>query len=267
MSDTEDQSQGRKLLTAVERILSDSDSLIALGERHLKQARASTPRNEERARATAASEVVRHFSNRAALAGGLAAAPALIPGAGTLVAAVGGALADMGFLLKYEVEMALVLSHLHGFDIRKDEERQLALLMASVSTYDARSGENVLVDMAKAEGVAIWKYTPRQVSKMLVGVMTKIALLQLSKSLVRALPFVGIAVGSSMNKVLTGRVGARCIQDLGKRRELLAAEEAPTQQEPEDVVEARVRAPVQKKSTPKKRAAPSARGTSAGRKS
>lgn len=64
----------------------------------------------------------------------MAAAPALIPGAGTLMAALGGALADMGFLLKYEVEMALVLSHLYGFDIRRDEERQLAFLRASVGT-------------------------------------------------------------------------------------------------------------------------------------
>ena len=271
MKEAEDQSQGRKLLTAVERILSDSDSLIALGNQHLERARAATPNNEERARATAASEVVRHFSNRAALAGGLAAAPALIPGAGTLVAAVGGALADMGFLLKYEVEMVLVLSHLHGFDIRKDEERQLAFLMASVSTYDARSGENVLMDMAKAEGVAIWKYAPRQVSKHLVGVFTKIALMQLSKSLVRALPLVGIAVGSSMNKVLTGRVGARCQEDLGKRREFVAAEAARAEPPPEDVVEARVRPPARKKSASKsaskKGAAASARRPSAGRKS
>jgi uncharacterized protein (DUF697 family) len=243
VKEAEDQSQGRKLLTAVERILSDTDSLIALAEQQLK--RAGGDKRE------AAEEVVRSFSNRAAVAGGLAAAPALIPGAGTLVAALGGALADMGFLLKYEVEMALVLSYLHGFDIRKDEERQLAFLLASVSTYDAKSGENALVDIAKAEGVAIWKYAPREVSKHLVSVMTKIALLQLSKGLIRALPLVGIAVGSSMNKVLTKRVGERCIRDLQKRREFLATEAVREEQE-EEVVEARVRQPAKKKSAAKK---------------
>ncbi|WP_375770853.1 EcsC family protein [Archangium gephyra] len=255
MKEAEDQSQGRKLLTAVERILSDTDSLIALAEQQVL--RAGGDKRE------AAEEVVRSFSNRAAVAGGLAAAPALIPGAGTLVAALGGALADMGFLLKYEVEMALVLSYLHGFDIRKDEERQLAFLLASVSTYDAKSGENVLVDVAKAEGVAIWKYAPREVSKHLVSVMTKIALLQLSKGLVRALPLVGIAVGSSMNKVLTKRVGERCIRDLQKRREFLGAEATREEQE-EDVVEARVRPPAKKKSAAKKS---TARKSAAGRKS
>ncbi|WP_158502210.1 hypothetical protein [Vitiosangium sp. GDMCC 1.1324] len=269
MKEVEDQSQGRKLLTAVERILSDTDSLIALAERHLRRALENKRDNLEMARHAAATEVVRSFSNKAAVAGGLAAAPALLPGAGTLVAALGGALADMGFLLKYEVEMALVLSHLHGFDIRKDEERQLAFLLASVSTYDARSGENILLDMAKAEGVAIWKYAPREVSKMLVGVMTKLALLQLSKGLVRALPLVGIAVGSSMNKVLTTRVGERCIRDLGKRRELLATEAEREESEQEDVVEARVRRPAKKKSPSRKSTgeATPARRRASGRKS
>lgn len=240
MKETEDQSQGRKLLTAVERIISDTDSLLALARQYLRRAEEKKLGSEVETRDAAAAEVVSHFSNRAAVVGGLAAAPALLPGAGSLVAALGGTLADMGFVLKYEVEMALVLSHLHGFDIRKDEERQLAFLLASVSTYDAKSGSNALLDMAKAEGVAIWKYAPREVSKMLVSVMTKIALLQLSKGLLRALPLVGIAVGSSMNKVLTSRVGERCIRDLKTRREFLAAEAARKRGE-DEVVETRVR--------------------------
>lgn len=243
MKPAEEHSQGRKLLTAVERILSDTDSLIALAERFLQRAREAQASSDERARTLAAAEAVSHFSNRAAIAGGLTAAPAIIPGAGTLVAAVGGALADVGFLLKFEVEMALVLSHLHGFDIRQDDERQLAFLLASVSTYDARGGENVLVDMAKAEGVALWRYGPREVSKLLVGVLTRLAFQQVGKGLMRVLPLVGIAVGSSMNKVLTGRVGERCIRDLGKRRDFLAAQarKSPAKaKKVQDVVEATV---------------------------
>jgi len=130
----------------------------------------------------------------------------------------------------------MVLAHIHGFDLRKPKERQLAFLLASVGTYDARSGGNFLVDAAKAEGVAIWNYAPRQVSKVLLSVLTKIALMAISKSFLRALPLVGIAVGSSMNKVLTAKVGRRCHEDLRKRR-ALREEEA----EEDDAVEARVR--------------------------
>lgn len=237
MKEVEDQEQGRKLLSVVERIIADTESLIGLSKEHLQRARHRKLDGEEATLDAAAAQVVSHFSTRTAITGGLAAAPALIPGAGTLVAAAGGALADMGMMLKYEVEMALVLSHLYGFDITQEQERQLAFLLASVSTYNAKSGRNFFVDAAHAEGIAIWKYAPREVSKLLVNVLTKIALLQLSKSLLRALPLVGIAVGSSMNKVLTTRVGERCISEL-KARWKLAKEQPPAE---EDVVEAKVR--------------------------
>jgi hypothetical protein len=90
--------------------------------------------------------------------------------------------------------------------------------LASVGTYEAKSGESFLADAARAEGVAIWNYAPRQVSKTIVKVLTKIALMQMWKGFVRALPLVGIAVSSSMNKVLTRRVGERCRDDLRTRR-------------------------------------------------
>jgi hypothetical protein len=222
MTEAEGQSQGRKLLTAVERIISDTHSLVALSEEHLRRARERDLGGEGATREAAAEEVVRHFSTRTAITGGLAAAPSLIPGVGSLVAAVGGTLADIGMVLKYEVEMALVLSHLYGFDITRPAERQIAFLLASVSTYDEQSGGNFVTEVARAGGDALWNYAPREVSKMLLSVMTKLALLKLSRGLLaRALPVVGIAVGSTMNRVLTRRVGARCIRDLKTRRQLM----------------------------------------------
>jgi hypothetical protein len=222
MTEAEDQSQGRKLLTAVERIIASTDSLIALSQEHLTRAQALKLKDENATLEAAADTVVRHFSQRSAITGGLAAAPSLFPGVGSLVAFVGGTLADMGMVLKFEVELALVLSHLHGFDIARPEERQLAFLMASVGTYDTKSGGNFLLDIARAQGVAIWNYTPREISKLILSVFTQIALFKLSRGLLaRALPVVGIAVGSSMNHSLTRRVGARCIRDLQTRRQIL----------------------------------------------
>ncbi|SEM46376.1 EcsC protein family protein [Stigmatella aurantiaca] len=221
MPQSEEQSQGSQLLTAVERILADTDSLVALAQEHLRRAQARAGEDGPATRDAAAESVVQHFSLRTAITGGLTAAPAMFPGAGTLLAVAGGALADMGLMLKYEVEMALVLSHVYGFDITRQDERQLAFLLASVSAYDAKSGGNFFMDVAQAEGVAVWRYTPRQVSKLLVSVMAKLALFKVSKGLLRALPLVGIAVGSSLNKVLTQRVGERCIRELKTRRQLV----------------------------------------------
>lgn len=225
MTEADGQRQGRQLLTAVERIIAGTDSLIALSEQHQRRARERKVEGESAITEAAAEEVISHFARRSALSGGLTAAPALIPGLGSLVAAAGGTLADIGLVLKFEVEMALVLSHLHGFDITRPEERQIAFLLASVGTYDAQSGGDVLGELSQAARAgkdAVWTYAPREISKMVLSVMAKIALLKLSKGmLARALPVVGIAVGSTMNHALTRRVGERCIRDLKTRRQLV----------------------------------------------
>lgn len=242
MKEVEDQSQGRKLLNVVERLIADTDSLVALSKDSLRRAQGAKPDDEAAARAVASEDIIRHFSNRTAVSGGLAALPALIPGVGTLAALAGGALADVGLVLKFEVEMALTLSHLYGFDIAREEERNLAFLLAAVSTYDAKSGGNFFTDVVQAEAIALWKYTPRQVGKLLLTVLSKLALLQVGKGLARAIPFVGIAVGSTMNKVLTQRVGERLVSELKQRREQADAKPKPRAKKGEsEVVEAKVK--------------------------
>jgi uncharacterized protein (DUF697 family) len=240
MNDVEDVRQGEKLLTAVERILADTGSLIAYADtcvRHARDAGGDTAAVRKRA----AREAITHYSNLTALSGGAAAlpalVPALVPGLGTAVAVAGGAAADMGFMLKFEIEMALVLTRIHGYDIRDEAERKLAFLLASISTYDAKSDGNFLVDVMKAESVAVWNYTPRQVSKILLTVLTRLMLRQVSKGFLRAVPLVGIAVGSSVNKALTTRVGERCARELEHRR-LTQPGAAPPDA---DVVDAHVR--------------------------
>ena len=222
MSEDKQEQAGRKLLTAVERIVEDPDEIVARVEAFRKEVEAGV--DEEATLLAVAHRIVRHFSNRSAFAGGATALPALLPGAGTLIAALGGTLADAGFMLKYEGEMALSLTHLYGFDIRREKERQLAFLLASVGTYDAQSGRNFFVDLAEAEGTAIWNYAPRQVGKYLISVMAKLVLISTSKGFVKVLPFIGVLVGGSTNKVLTTRVGQRCIDELSRRRRLAPEE-------------------------------------------
>lgn len=223
-----DEERGRKLLTAVERIVADNVSLKALvREAHDKAVSVSADdASKKTLRNAAAKEIIRTFSNRAAVAGGASGIPSLIPGIGTLgsiAVAVGGGLAELTALLKFEVEMTLALTHLFGFDIEDPRERQLAFLLASVGTYDA-AGKNFFVDVAKVEGAAIWNYGPRRLGRMVVTALTMLAALNFWRGLLKAVPFVGIAVGTSMNKLLTQRVGDRCQKDLALRRKMFLKE-------------------------------------------
>ena len=216
-----DEEKGKKLLTAVERIVASSDSIRATVEAARTKVKGEL--KGEALREMVARELIRGYSNRAMIAGGVSGLPGLLPGVGSIALAIGGGLAELTLLLKWEVEMALGLSHLYGFDIDDPRERQLGYLMASVGTYDA-TGKNFFTDVMKVEGTAIWNYAPRAVGRMVVSAMAMVAALYVWRGLLKAVPFVGMAVGSSMNKVLTKRVGDRCMRDCRTRRELMADE-------------------------------------------
>lgn len=212
MIDEDTESEGRRLLTAVERMVDDADHLIAQVEA-IKYGVSTDGQRGERYRDAIAQRIIRTYSTRSALAGGVSAMPGILPGAGTVIA-VGGALVDMSLMLKHEVEMVLSLTYLYGHDIRQDDKRWLAYALAGVSTYEAASGRNYFVDLADAQVEALTKYTTRQLSKLVATVLGKVALVTASKSLVRALPLVGVVVGASTNKVLTYSVGWACVDAL-----------------------------------------------------
>ena len=217
MDDAGRKKQARTLLSAVERLVTSNDDLRELVAGCVEKARAREPEDLQKA---AGDEIVRHFSNRAALVGGATTLPGLIPGAGFAVA-LGGLLADMTMLLKLEVEMALALTHHHGFDIDDEQERQLAFLLASVATHDAQTGTNFLADVARAEGAAIWNYTPRRVARVMVEVVVILLAMRFGwQSVLRALPVIGVGIGVGVNKVLTVKVGRRCLNELRTRTAL-----------------------------------------------
>jgi hypothetical protein len=210
---------GERLLHAVERLIEDPEDLIARVE-SLKQQEGLPPGQESVGRAgIVAQHIIERYSLRSGATGALTAMPATAPGLGMLVVAIGGTFIDLGMMLKYETEMVLSLSYLHGFDIRDPHERRLAFLLASAGSYEALTdGENFLVDVAAAEVEAIWHYSPRQVTKLLAALLSKLALRAASKSLIRIVPIVGVAVGGSINKICTTRVGRRCNGLLVRRR-------------------------------------------------
>ncbi len=236
MKEVEDTERGRKLLSAVERIIDDSENIIAVVDRHAEHARSEQPGiDQDVLRDLIADKLVKHYSTSSAISGGATALPAIFPGAGSIIALTGGTLLDVAFVLKFEVEMALALCWNYGFDIREERERELAFLLASVLTHDESTGESFLNDVMRAEGQALWNYAPRQVPKLIVQVLARIALRQAAKGLARALPFVGVAIGAGLNKALTTKTGKQMVEEL-KRRRAEGEHETPR----EDVVEADV---------------------------
>lgn len=207
-----DRETGKQLLSAVERLVAPSEEIIALVRR--------VQRGEDEDVHQVAPRLISHYSNKAALGGGATAIPAMVPGLGTLATLVVGPLADMVLLLKWETELCLALATAYGYDIRRPKERQLAMLLAAVSTASAAKGESVFRDAAIVSGTAIWNYTPRRIAKSLVTAMAIVAAIHWGRVGFKALPVIGVAVGASMNKLLSRRVGKQANKELALRRRL-----------------------------------------------
>lgn len=211
----ESRGRGERLLTAVESVVDDCESLVAEVEAFKEDVRPSGGRLPLD---VVAVRIIRSYSNRSAFAGGVTALPGLLPGGGTAVALIGGSLADMMLMLKHEVEMVLCLTHLFGYDIREERARWLGYTLATVNTYEATSGRNFFLDVAEAQLEALNKYTPRQLSKLVITVLGKYALLSSSRAFVRALPVVGVVVSAATNKLVMSSVGWRSVDALHRLR-------------------------------------------------
>jgi hypothetical protein len=210
----ESATDGDKIVSAVERLVDGPEHILAFVD-DLRLGSSSLE--------VAAERVITHYSNRAALIGGITAAPAMLPGVGTAVGLVAGPLCDMVMLLKYEVEMALALSALHGYDIRDSHERQVAFLLVAARTVSASGGSapvDVALDGVEIGARSIWNYAPRRVGKLLATTVAALALVQVTRRAFTLVPFLGIAVGAGMNKMLTARVGRQTHADLTLRRGL-----------------------------------------------
>jgi uncharacterized protein (DUF697 family) len=210
--------RGERLLTATERLVSDPQELIGYVEALKATQRSKQP---SECRRTLAERIIGSYSSRSALAGALTAAPAILPGLGSTAAVVAGSVVDMTLMLKHEVEMILCLTYLYGHDIRLERERWIAYVLAGVRTYEAQGGRPLLIDMLDIELDVLPKYSPRQLAKIAVMVLGKASLLSASRVMVKAVPFVGIAVSASANKLLTAGVGWSTVMALEHRSKVL----------------------------------------------
>ena len=110
------------------------------------------------------------------------------------------------------------------------------LLLASISTYDIHPRQLYCRCFTGGRRDYL-NYAPRQVSKVLLIVLGRLALVNAGKSMLKALPLVGVAIGSGMNKVLTMRIGAQCVGRLEERLDV-QAQILEQEGEDEDIVDA-----------------------------
>ena len=222
--------KANKILLAVNRILDSNDKIRAVCKKCKRQAMLASDDDEDDEKAIymdAGKRIITHYSDRASISGGLTSLPAMVPGIGTVATLVGTSAVDLVLMLKFEVEMSLCLCHLAGFDINDERNRQLAFALATVSSRDILANQNEEPHSTGIVQSAFWDYSVRQLSKHILRNITAILCLNLTRGMIKTLPFVGIAVGASFNKVMTKRTGLCCLDAFWLRRYLPAKQLAP----------------------------------------
>lgn len=215
------ENNAKRVISAVEMLIDSPESLYRRGWEQKQTHNGNID--------AACQAIIAQQSNLSAIVGAITAAPAIIPGPGTAMAALGGMLGEVILLLKLETELCMLLSSAHGFDVRLPHERQLAMLLASIGTFQSQHGDDVLLALGITSAEAIWNYAPREVSKLLLRVVGRVLVVGAArngaKALLLAAPFVGMGVGAGMNKVLTARVGKRAHAALTMRARAARATE------------------------------------------
>lgn len=163
------------------RSVSDADALAAgrrVAELRARQPGATTDQIVE--------QLIKQKAMQAGMVGAATSAAALIPGFGTLAAFTIGVATDVGVTLRLQSELVLEIAAAHGHTPTQRENRNALLIVTGVNM-----GAERLVNQASRK-------LAEKAAERLAG-----------RLVVKAIPFVGIAISAGANMITTYAIGKR----------------------------------------------------------
>jgi|ERR1051326_2777753 hypothetical protein len=212
MPDPNNSNDKPAILRAIEIILADPkvirDTALALLEEYKR--RYTEDRKPEEIADLVADKIISNYSYFAAFAGGATALAGVIPGLGSVIAAFGGATADIALTMKYQIEMAMAIATVYGHDITDDEEQRLCFLVAGLGVTAEAGKKGATAASTKAFVKMMQQYLKGATLQMVKEVFKKIGITFTRKAAEKAIPFgVGVIISFSANKGLTWYVGIK----------------------------------------------------------
>jgi uncharacterized protein (DUF697 family) len=199
------------LLDKVHAIAISPADAKAIVRRLRAQSEGERPRTSEREQQErVADHIVSRYARMCATVGGTSALSGVVPGLGTIIAAVGGAAADAVVCMKFQVDMCMCLAEAFGYDVTEPDAQHLAFLVAAGGALE-KAGEQAGVKLASKAGVSLVKqYLKGAALQTIKELFKKLGIMFTRKALEKALPFgIGVAFGAGGNYALTRYVGAQ----------------------------------------------------------
>ena len=142
--------------------------------------------------------------------GGASGLAGAVPGLGTVIATTGGATADLALVMKFQIEMTMVLAEIYGHDIIDEETKRLCLIIAGLGAVNEAAKEGGKKVGTKAFIKMAQQYLKGPSLQVVKEVFKKVGVTFTRKALEKAIPFgVGSVIGFSANKGMTWYVGVK----------------------------------------------------------
>ena len=171
------------ILKNITKFISDVDTAAAAKE--VEALRLAQPDLSAEA---LADQLIRAKCKRAGAVGAVTSGAAVIPGLGTVAAMTFGVAADIGMTFKLQAELVLEIAHAFGHELAESEKQQIILTITGVSAGSQAALQKVGQQVA-----------------------TKASASLAQKSLIKALPYIGVAASAGTNVVTTYIIGRRAL--------------------------------------------------------
>jgi hypothetical protein len=178
-------SRANVIVNTLFNVVSDVDLEAAAAR--VKQLKEKHP---EASRQELAQILIREKSQKTATVGAVTSGAALIPGLGTAAALTLGVAADIGATFKLQAELVLEIATVYEHPLNEDEKQRLVMVITGIS-----AGTTVLTRKA---GQAIAVKAGEQLAGRAIG-----------KSLLKAIPIIGVFASAGTNVLSTYVIGQR----------------------------------------------------------
>ncbi|MGI4794439.1 MAG: EcsC family protein [Janthinobacterium lividum] len=205
---------GSTLLSIVQAIAISPAKATKIVNQYKKAGRKTNPKvTDEELERIVSNKIINTYSTYASLSGGITALPGIIPGVGTIMAAVGGGTADLTACMKIQIDMTMLLATNFGWDLT-DHDAMFMTMLIAVSGGLEKLGVQTGAPVASKAGVKMLQMYLQGAALIAVKeFFKKFGITFTRKALEKSIPFgVGVVAGSGLNYALTDYVGNQAVK-------------------------------------------------------
>lgn len=153
-------------------------------------------------------KIIDRYAKLSAISGGTTALAGVIPGLGTVVAATGGAVADISVCMKLQIDMTMCLAINQNEHLSNEDAKHMSFIIALSGSLEKVASGTGSKAASKAAVRVVQNTLKGPVLQTIKELFKRVGITFTRKSLEKAIPFgVGVVVGSSANYALTRFVG------------------------------------------------------------